>query len=123
MHVAWTKLNPRKRSKKQVLERLPVDEVYEKLADALDRLPNGFPRTPSNVEIQILKKIFSYEEAAIASRMGREMEDLSELAERFGLSAEEAEAKLMAMAGRGLLWRDMKEGKRRFRLAPFVVGT
>jgi electron transport complex protein RnfB len=104
------------------LERLPVDEVYERLADALDRLPNGFPRTPSNVEIQILKKIFSYEEAAIASRMGREMEALNELAERFGLSAEEAEAKLMAMAGRGLLWRDRKDGERRFRLAPFVVG-
>jgi hypothetical protein len=36
-----------------------VEEVYERLADALERLPNGFPRTPSNVEIQILKKIFS----------------------------------------------------------------
>ncbi len=50
------------------------------------------------------------------------MEALSELAEIFGFSAEEAEEKLMAMAGRGLLWRDRKEGERRFRLAPFVVG-
>lgn len=35
------------------------EEIYEKLADALDRLPNGFPRTPSNVEIPMLKKKFS----------------------------------------------------------------
>ncbi len=34
------------------------DEGYEKLARALDELPNGFPRTPSNVEIPMLKKIF-----------------------------------------------------------------
>lgn len=34
------------------------EEIYEKLADALDRLPNGFPRTPSNVEIPMLKKSF-----------------------------------------------------------------
>ncbi|MBA7595942.1 hypothetical protein ES703_02909 [subsurface metagenome] len=31
------------------------EEIYEELADALDRLPNGFPRTPSNVEIPMLK--------------------------------------------------------------------
>ena len=96
-----------------------VDEVYDRLADALNRLPNSFPRTPSNVEIPLLKKIFSPDEASIASRMGREMEPLNTLAERFGLSAEEAEEKLMVMAGRGLLWRDRE---RRFRLAPFAVG-
>jgi hypothetical protein len=39
------------------------DLIYERLAEALDRLPNGFPRTSSNVEIRLLKKIFSPEEA------------------------------------------------------------
>jgi len=42
-------------------------DIYERLADALDRLPNGFPRTASNKEIRILKKIFSPEEASLAS--------------------------------------------------------
>ena len=41
------------------MEKRRVDESYERLADALDRLPNGFPRTPSHVEIRLLKKIFS----------------------------------------------------------------
>jgi len=34
-------------------------DVFELLADALDKLPNGFPRTPARIEIRILKKIFS----------------------------------------------------------------
>jgi len=43
-----------------------VDMVYDQLAEALNRLPIDFPRTASNVEIRILKKIFSPEEATIA---------------------------------------------------------
>ena len=34
-----------------------TNDIYEKLADAMGRLPNGFPRTPSNVEIPFLKKM------------------------------------------------------------------
>src|SRR4030042_6456661 len=45
------------------------DLVYEHLAEALDRLPNGFPRTASNVEIRLLKKIFSPEEALFAGQL------------------------------------------------------
>ena len=40
------------------------ETAYEHLARALDMLPNGFPRTESGVEIQILKKILSPEEPA-----------------------------------------------------------
>ena len=52
----------------------------EQLADALDRLPNGFPRTASNVEIAILKKIFSPEEALLASQLGGDMEPIDVIA-------------------------------------------
>jgi len=99
-----------------------MDEAYEQLAQALDRLPNGFPRTPSNVEIPLLKKIFSPEEASIASQLGMYRESLSVISKRLELSQEEAEAKLVAMAGRGLLWIDEKEEELRFRLAPFIFG-
>ena len=40
------------------------DVAYERLAGALDRLPNGFPRTDSGLEIRILEKICSPGEAA-----------------------------------------------------------
>ena len=40
-----------------------TDEVYSRVAKALDALPEGFPATESGVEIRILKKIFTPEEA------------------------------------------------------------
>jgi len=98
------------------------DLVYENLAEALDKLPNGFPRTPSRVEIRVLKKIFSPEEASLASQMGRSKETADVVALRAGLAPEDAGAKLLKMAGKGLLWTYEEEGKRVFRLAPFVVG-
>ena len=30
-------------------------DVYERLADALDALPSGFTRTPSKLEIEMIK--------------------------------------------------------------------
>ena len=97
-------------------------DAYERLAEALGKLPNCFPRTASNVEIRILKKIFSLDEALIASQLGRSAEPIDKLTKRIGLSAENAEEKLKAMTKRGLLWCEEAEGNLFFRLAPFVVG-
>ena len=99
-----------------------TSDVYEQLAEALDRLPNGFPRTPSNVEIAILKKIFLPEEASLASQLPGQMEPTEAIAKRIGLPEDQARARLTDMAKRGLLWSDQRAGKPRFRLAPFVVG-
>lgn len=98
------------------------DLVYEQLAEALNNLPNGFPRTPSNVEIRILRKIFSPEEASFGGQLTGSMESVKAIANRTGLPAEEAEARLTKMAKRGLLWSDKEGEKSLFRLAPFVVG-
>ena len=98
------------------------DQVFERLAEALDRLPNGFPRTSSNAEIKLLKKIFSPGEASLASQLGRSMESVDAIAKRAERSVEEVETKLMEMAERGLLWYQKEMGKSFFRLAPFVVG-
>ncbi len=98
------------------------DDVYEGLAEALDKLPNGFPRTQARTEILILKKIFSPDEASIASQLTGNMESVEVIARRVGLSEEEAKTKLLSMGNRGLLWSSEREGKLRFRLAPFIVG-
>jgi electron transport complex protein RnfB len=98
------------------------DYVYEQLAEALNKLPNGFPRTPSNVEIRVLKKIFSHDEASLASQLTGSLEPVEAIAHGIGLSSEEAEEKLKKMAKRGLLWSDKEGEKLSFRLAPFVVG-
>jgi len=99
------------------------DEIYEQLAAALDRLPNGFPRTPSGVEIPLLKKIYTPEEAWLASQLSGEVERLEAIAERTGLARKEAQSRLVQMVRRGLIWFDRHDGKLWFRLAPFVVGA
>jgi len=98
------------------------DLVYEKLADALDRLPNGFPRTPSNAEIPLLKNIFSVEEATLACQIDDSAKSADSIAKGDGLEPREAKEKLIEMARHGLVWLEKREGQLRFRLAPFVVG-
>ena len=98
------------------------DDIFERLAQALDRLPNGFPRTPSNVEIPMLKKMFSREEAELASCLTGTTETAGVIAERTDLTEDVVHKRLMELAKRGFVWLSKKERKLRFRLAPFVVG-
>lgn len=105
------------------MESRPVP-AYEALAAALDALPNAFPRTPSGVELEILRRIFTPEEALLGATMGREPETAEAVAERGQRDAEDVAAALKAMAKRGLVWPDFDRaaGTRRYRLAPFIVG-
>lgn len=99
-----------------------TENSYERLVEALDRLPNGFPRTPSRVEIRLLQKIFTSEEAALASQLSGSMEPAAEIAARIGLPTAEISKRLMAMVRRGLVWFDKQDRTLLFRLAPFIVG-
>jgi len=99
-----------------------AEKVFEELAAALDRLPNGFPRTRSGVEILILKKIFSEQEALLASTLGRKAEPVDVISTRLGISEADLKPRLVAMAKRGLLWMGREGAKMAFRLAPFIVG-
>jgi NAD-dependent dihydropyrimidine dehydrogenase PreA subunit len=98
------------------------DDTYNRLADALDRLPNGFSRTKSNVEIRILQKIFTPEEAELVAVLSGELEPAAAIAERTGLKPSEVQSRLIALAKRGLVWIEKSEGKLLFRLLPFMVG-
>lgn len=44
-----------------------MTNIYKKLATHLDNLPAGFPPTESGVEFRILKRLFTEEEAEIAT--------------------------------------------------------
>ena len=98
------------------------DHVFEQLADALNELPNGFPRTPSKIEIKILKKIISPEEAALACKLTGSYETIGAIAKRVGLPAGEIQKPLINMVRRGVVWLNKVNGRPRFRLAPFIVG-
>ena len=97
-------------------------ELYERLADALDRLPIGFPHTKSRVELQILERLFSPEEAKVASHMTGTSEAVETIAQRAGLPKEEVQEKLTAMLSRRMIWSSVKDSVRTYRLAPYMVG-
>jgi electron transport complex protein RnfB len=97
-------------------------DPYILLADALDCLPNGFPRTQTGVEIKILHKIFSLEEASLACQLSGVFETVKTIAGRLAVKPGEISHPLIELARRGLIWTAMISGKPHFRLAPFIVG-
>lgn len=101
---------------------MPTD-AFEKLAKHLDNLPGGFPRTDSGVELRILKRLFSPEEAELAVCCTLIPEEPRVLARRWKRPVDETAAKLEDMATRGLLFSvHTRGGKRLYMAAQYVVG-
>jgi Na+-translocating ferredoxin:NAD+ oxidoreductase subunit B len=77
------------------------DDAYYQLRDLLERMPHGFPRTEDGLEIRILKKIFTEEEAAIASQIKIKYETAEAVALRTGMDAEYLKTMLPKMVDKG----------------------
>jgi ferredoxin len=95
---------------------------YKRLAECLDALPNGFPPTQSGVELRLLAKIFSPEEAALAAQLHAMPETLDELAARLATDAAPLRLQLKNMARRGLIMAYPTKRGLEYGLLPFVVG-
>jgi len=99
-----------------------TDDVYRRLAQRLDNLPNGFPTTDDGVEIKILEKIFSPEDAETALLLKAYPQDAATIAERLGRPVPEMESTLNSMAEKGQIGCITWGGRRSYLLMPFVVG-
>jgi hypothetical protein len=66
------------------MRRTMSDNVYCQLRETLDKMPNGFPATSDGLEIRILKKIFTEEEAGIAALLKMKYENAKAVAVRTG---------------------------------------
>lgn len=98
------------------------DDVYRGLARQLDALPNGFPATESGVELRLLAKCFTLEEAGLASVMRLAPEPAADIAGRAGVAPKEARRLLKKMVSKGLISFRRGKGHVLFGLRPFVVG-
>ena len=81
-----------------------MSDVYTKLREFMDRLPGGFPETPTGVEIKILKKLYSPEEAELTLNLKDEPEEVAAIAKRTGRDEKELAEKLDEMAMNGLIY-------------------
>lgn len=98
------------------------DRPYIKLREFLDQFPLGFPQTPSGVEIKILKRLFTEQEAETALLLTPVPEEVSLIAERAGVDAGDLARQLESMSHKGLIFRIRRDGKTLYRAAPFMIG-
>jgi NAD-dependent dihydropyrimidine dehydrogenase PreA subunit len=98
------------------------DDVYQKLAEVLDTLPNGFPATESGLEIDLLKKIFRPDDAELFCELRLTFETAQQIAERTGRDMAGLEDHLAEMGRRGqIAMIDFGEVKV-FKMVPWVFG-
>jgi len=98
------------------------EDVYTRLREYLDRLPGGYPATDVGVEIRILKKLFSPEDAELAMKLNVEQESVPAIAKRLGMDEAEAAEKLEDLAKRGLIFRTRESDGVQYRPIQFIVG-
>ncbi len=108
---------------KQVKEVFMAPSIYEKLREQLDQYSVGFPATQSGIEIKILNRLFTEEEAGMYLDMTMMLETPEAVAARTGRKAEEVSAMLANMAQKGLLFRQRKDEEVKYAAVAFVIGS
>ena len=99
-----------------------METRYKKLAKQLDKIPNGYPETDSGVELKILAKLFTPEEADIACRMNLVPKSAETLAKILNQDRKQVQGLLKSMLKKGLITVSKQGRKLGFKLIPFVVG-
>lgn len=98
------------------------DDVYRRLAKKLDEMPNGYPATESGVELRILQKIFTPEEAETAIKLKIIPETAEVIAERLNVPLPEMQTKLDTMVHKGQIGSANIKGQQVYMNVPFIVG-
>jgi Na+-translocating ferredoxin:NAD+ oxidoreductase subunit B len=99
-----------------------TNDVYVRLREFLDKLPAGFPETPTGVEIKLLKKMFTPEQAELTMKLTSEPETPAQIAGRTGMNEADLAVKLEEMAQNGLIFRVREGDEKRYQAFQFVVG-
>ncbi len=96
--------------------------IYENLQERLDMFPQGFPKTKSRVELEILRELFTPEEAEIMLSLRPYPETAAIVADRMGRDEKELGEILYQMSKKGLILRGTVEGQTFYFMAPWMIG-
>jgi Na+-translocating ferredoxin:NAD+ oxidoreductase subunit B len=99
-----------------------MTDPYKLLAAKLNRTPNGFPSTESGVELKILRKIFSPEDAQMALKLRMRPESLKNIAKRLRKPADQMQERLDSMVAKGQIASLKINGAQSYIFMPFVIG-
>jgi electron transport complex protein RnfB len=101
-------------------------DVYQRLRKHIDDMPIPYPETRSGVELSILKRLFTPEEAEVALGLSAIPEPVEKIRPRVpGRSDEELERVLDRMVQKGAIFGGpgvSPGGKKRYSRAPLAIG-
>jgi Na+-translocating ferredoxin:NAD+ oxidoreductase subunit B len=99
-------------------------DIYERVRERLDKFPQGFPQTKSGVELEILRTLFTPEEAELLLFLSPAIPaPASSIAGKAGRQIEETEEALYRMSKKGLIFRLRPPGQPNlYFLIPWVIG-
>lgn len=97
-------------------------EIYKKLREHLDKYPVGFPKTESGIELTILRKLFTQEEAKVALNLKLMPRPAKSIAKKLDKTEEETGKVLEEMAKKGLLFRFRHDKGAYYAGTMFAVG-
>lgn len=100
-----------------------MTELYERLRHRFDTRTTGYPKTTTGSEIRLLQLLFSESEAQLYLDMTPEGETPRQVSQRLGFDENGLASKLEAMARKGLVFREYKEGQPCYSAPPFIVGV
>ncbi len=100
-----------------------MEDIYTALQKRLDMYSLGFPETQSKIEITILKKLFSEDDAKLFLDLSPMLETADSIAARTGRQINELTSHLEDMVKRGLLFKRTKDGVSKYGAIPFIHGV
>ena len=96
-------------------------DTYEELRERLDAHPSTAPKTET-VD-QILRILFTQEEAGIAVHMSYKPKKAAAIAKLAGLTEDIAKKGLESMANKGIIFSRRKDGDVSYGLVPLIPGV
>jgi Fe-S-cluster-containing hydrogenase component 2 len=98
-------------------------DVYERLAQFLDKLPAGYPETEDGREVDLLRRIFLPQEAELVQHLTLLAEPARVIARRAKRPLDEVAEQLESMARKGLIYSiHSTEGSPKYMATQFAVG-
>ncbi|MEW6112878.1 MAG: 4Fe-4S binding protein, partial [Thermodesulfobacteriota bacterium] len=98
-------------------------QVYHDLREQMDQYSIGFPSTQSGVEVKILEKLFTEEEADMYLNLSMMLETPEAVAQRIGQDPGKVASILERMVDKGLIFRLKKGDSAKYGAVPFVIGS
>jgi electron transport complex protein RnfB len=102
-----------------------TSDVYYRLRERLDQYSLGFSTTESGVELRLLQKLFTEEEAAMYLHLSRDLQTAGDVAKNASLDPQKTEQVLRRMTEKGLTFPRFPKQEGQpfyFAAAPYVHG-